>query len=470
VPLARGRVELTLGPFVLLRRLAAGGMAEVYLARRAWARGFEKTVALKCIHAHLCEDPDLVTMFLDEARIAGSLSHPFIAEIHELGEADGRPYLSEEFVFGKDLRAITRVRGPWPLGEALGVARDVALALASAHRAMDARGRPLHIVHRDVTPRNILLSFEGAVKLIDFGIAKAAQRHTETQGGVRKGKVAYMSPEHVRGEPLDGRADLFSLGVVLYELCLGRKPFEGEPGAELALRIAEEPHPPARDLDPGFPEDVAALLDRALAKSPAQRFASGDEMTLAIEACLSARGAVPSFGERARMLRILFAREYEAGPLSAGEAVIPSLPAPVDEHGTPGSGATMWFDTALEEARARAGGGSLVVLVPPASVSPEVTAPDPRDRKPRADAQTSGPESDLPEPKRESDLPAPKEEPDTAELRSDADLPQPKPQIELPFMQAERDFPGAPLPAPASSAQVDPEPPTPAYPGAPLNS
>src|SRR5882672_7985005 len=136
---------ITLGPFELLRRIAIGGMAEVFLARRLGPHRFEKLVALKCIHRHLTEDPEFVSMFLDEARIAACLSHPCIAEIHELGEAHSRPYLAEEFVFGKDLRSLSRAREGWPLIEALGIVRDVALALGSAHRATDTRGRPLSI-------------------------------------------------------------------------------------------------------------------------------------------------------------------------------------------------------------------------------------------------------------------------------------------------------------------------------------
>lgn len=337
-------MDVKLGSFVLLRRLAAGGMAEVFLARREGPRGFEKLVALKCIHRHLCDDPGFVAMFLDEARIAAVLSHPFIAEIHELGEAQGRPYLSEEFVFGKDLRALGPPRGRWRLEEALGIVREVALALDSAHRATDARGRPLHLVHRDVTPRNILVSFDGAVKLIDFGIAKAAQRHTETQGGVRKGKVAYMSPEQIQGDPVDGRADLFSLGVVLYELCLGQRPFEGEPGAELALKVAEQPHRPPRDLDAAFPQDVDAVIARALAKRPDERFESGEALSVALEDCLTRRASVPSFSARARRLRSLFPELYAAGPMAAGEPVIPSLPTPFDEPGTPATDATSWWE------------------------------------------------------------------------------------------------------------------------------
>jgi serine/threonine protein kinase len=332
--------SLALGPFALLSRIAIGGMAEVFLARREGPRGFEKLVALKCIHRHLCEDPDFVSMFLDEARIAGCLSHPCIAEIHELGETRQRPYLAEEFVFGKDLRALSRARGRWPLTEALGVVRDVALALGSAHRAADTRGRPLRIVHRDVTPKNILISFEGAVKLIDFGIAKAAQRSTQTQGGVLKGKMAYMSPEQVKGEPIDGRSDLFALGVALYELCLGRRPFDGEPGAELAHRIAEESYPAPEKVELGFPEDIGDVIRKCLAKAPSERFPDGEAMALAIENCLAARAAIPSFLGRATVVRSFFAADYANGPLSIGEPIVPSLPAPMDHTGTPTTGAT----------------------------------------------------------------------------------------------------------------------------------
>jgi serine/threonine protein kinase len=340
-----------LGPFALLRRIAVGGMAEVFLARREGPRGFEKLVALKCIHRHLCDDPEFVAMFLDEARIAACLSHPHIAEIHELGEAAGRPFLAEEFVFGKDLRSITRTRGTWPLPEALAIVRDVALALHHAHGAHDPRGRPLHIVHRDVTPKNILVSFEGAVKLIDFGVAKAAQRHTETVGGVRKGKLAYMSPEQVKGEPMDGRSDLFGLGVVLYELCTGRRPFEGE-SADLAHQIAEEPYRDPATFIADFPHDIAGVLSRALSKSPADRYPDGGAMALSIEACLTSRGTLPGLLTRSALVRELFPADLGSGPLMVGEPVIPSLPASVDRSGTPtgtpSTGATEWRDPSSE--------------------------------------------------------------------------------------------------------------------------
>ena len=205
------------GHFTLGKRLARGGMAEVFLARQRGPEGFDRKVAVKRILPHLAETADFVRMFLSEARLAARLSHPNIVHIYELGQVGGDYFIAMEYVDGVHAGQLiehARTEPIWPELIAR-IGADAAGALAYAHRLTDADGRPLQLVHRDVSPQNIMVSSDGIVKLVDFGIAKAASKAEETRPGVVKGKYAYMSPEQTVGRALDGRSDVFSLGVVL---------------------------------------------------------------------------------------------------------------------------------------------------------------------------------------------------------------------------------------------------------------
>src|SRR5207248_2792303 len=210
------------GKYLLLERIAVGGMAEVYAAKSFGVEGFERILAIKKILPTMGEDPELVSMFVDEARIAVQLSHPSIVQVLELGKHDETLYIAMEYISGRDLRQLLdrfRRRGhPMPIPYACAIAARVCDALDYAHRKRDASGNPLGIVHRDVSPQNVLVSFDGAVKLIDFGIAKAERRLQKTQSGILKGKVSDMTPEQVRGGPVDHRSDVFAAGVLLWEL------------------------------------------------------------------------------------------------------------------------------------------------------------------------------------------------------------------------------------------------------------
>ncbi|MCA9689515.1 MAG: serine/threonine protein kinase, partial [Myxococcales bacterium] len=220
------------GPYKLVERISVGGMAEVYKAVETGVEGFERTVAVKRILPHIAEDEEFITMFKDEAKIAGQLTHSNIAQIYNLGQQDDSFYIAMEYVAGKDARSIfTRCQQknrPMPLAQACFIVMKVCEGLDYAHNKKDKQGRSLNIVHRDVSPPNILVSYDGEVKLIDFGVAKAAGRVSRTQAGILKGKFGYMSPEQVRGMPLDRRSDVFALGVVLYELLTGTRLFQGE--------------------------------------------------------------------------------------------------------------------------------------------------------------------------------------------------------------------------------------------------
>lgn len=259
----------SLGPYRLVRRLGAGGMAEVHLAQRFGASGWEKAVAIKVLRAEHRGRADLERLLITEARLGARFAHPGLVGVHDLGLQGGIYYVCMDLVDGADLAALI-ARRPLPRALALHVAEALASALAYVHDLTDESGRPLGLVHRDVSPGNVLLSRSGEVKLSDFGIAKATAEDDRTWGRLRKGKYAYMAPEQIVGGALTGAADLFALGVTLHELLLGRRPFDGEgPLATMeALRRAELASDPARA---ALGETVDGLLRRLLARAPEGR-------------------------------------------------------------------------------------------------------------------------------------------------------------------------------------------------------
>ena len=226
------------GKYILLDRIASGGMAEVFRAKVTGAEDFQRLIAIKCILPHLVEDEEFCRMFIDEAKLASHLSHANICQIYELGDHAGRLYIGMELITGCNLREMTRrvqklgLRLPDSL--VAYIISKAAEALDYAHQMKNPDGSPINLVHRDVSPQNILLSYDGAVKLVDFGIAKAEQRLTETQSGVLKGKFSYMAPEQVRGKASDQRSDIFAWGCVLWELLVGKKAFHGESDLEIS--------------------------------------------------------------------------------------------------------------------------------------------------------------------------------------------------------------------------------------------
>jgi serine/threonine-protein kinase len=277
------------GRYELLAPIASGGMASVWAARIQGTRGFEKLVAVKTILPHLADDPRFETMFLDEARIASEIVHPNIAQVFDLGEQDGVLYLVCEWVDGESL-AMLRKRvvdqgHDMPVPIALRIMSDVCGGLHAAHELRDGTGKLLQVVHRDVSPQNIVISDAGAVKVIDFGVAKALNRTLgQTVAGKLKGKVQYMPPEQARGLQVDRRADLWSVGAVLYHLLAGRTPYEAEsPLGVLNMLLSEEPPPPLPDHVPG---SVADIVDRALRPDPVERYQTAAEMQVAIAMAL----------------------------------------------------------------------------------------------------------------------------------------------------------------------------------------
>ena len=274
------------GRYNIVRRVADGGMAEIFLATQLGREGFQKPVILKRIHSTIYADPQFRNMFIDEAHISMSLAHSNIALVLDLGVAQGRYFLVLELVDGWDLgRVMQRAAqsgSPLPRELGLYICADVCRALAYAHGKTDGM-TPLGIVHRDVSPHNILLSEQGEIKLTDFGIAKAMNKREQTGTGVVKGKVAFMSPEQAMGKPIDQRSDLFSLGTVLYLLMVRARPFEGPTDLETLLRVQKGDYTPPEAAAPDLEPEVAAIINRALRHDVNERYQTADEMLADIE-------------------------------------------------------------------------------------------------------------------------------------------------------------------------------------------
>ncbi len=277
------RFPIKFGKYLLLEKISSGGMAEVYRAKSFGVAGFEKSLAVKRILPHISEDPEFVAMFIDEAKIAAGLHHANICQIVEFGRVGDSYFQAMEYVAGCDMRYIRNRfrdnRRPLPPAVVLHVIERVCDALDYAHRKKDVLGQPLGIVHRDVSPQNMLVSFDGAVKLIDFGIAKAAHRVAKTQAGQIKGKFAYLSPEQIMGQPLDGRSDIFSLGTVMWELLTGRDLFTGANEMDILRKIIRADIPSLSQVAPKLPRELEGLVMQALALSPEDRYpTAGDFM------------------------------------------------------------------------------------------------------------------------------------------------------------------------------------------------
>ncbi len=276
-----------LGRYELLRRVASGGMGEIYLARTRGAGGFEKLVIIKTILPHLAEEEEFVTKFLDEGRIVVQLTHGNIVPVFDMGEDDGEYYIAMEYVPGLDLRAVLKrldaLGEQLPVSLALHVACEICKGLSYAHRKTDDQGRSLGIVHRDVSPSNVLISREGEVKIIDFGIARAADKVAQTASGRIQGKCCYMSPEQARGKPLDARSDIFSAGVLLYEMLTLVRPFEGRSDLE-SLELVRQCEVDAPGiLRPELSEELDQIVCRALAPDPDERYQTIDDLMVDLQ-------------------------------------------------------------------------------------------------------------------------------------------------------------------------------------------
>ena len=275
------------GRYELLKRIAAGGMGEVYLAKQAGLEGFEKLLVVKVLLPNLAEDREFTEMFLDEARIAARLDHPNIGQIYDMGEVNGSYYIAMEYIRGDDVvrlwKQARHQKRRIPAALAVRIAADAAAGLDYAHKAVGADNEPLRLIHRDVSPQNILVTFDGGVKLIDFGVAKAAGRVSHTSAGTIKGKYAYMSPEQINGGDIDHRSDIFALGVVLFEMLTARRLFKRENEVQTIQAVSECDVPKPSEVEPGIDPMLEGILLKALAKDRDDRFEDAQAFRMALE-------------------------------------------------------------------------------------------------------------------------------------------------------------------------------------------
>ncbi len=316
----------TLGKYSLVKKLAVGGMGEVWLARQKGPAGFDKLVVVKTLLKHLREDQEFVNMFFDEARIAAVLNHPNIAQIYDLGEDKGEYFIAMEYVHGLSLRdvvvhALEHGNG-MPLALKCRVIADAAAALDFAHQAKTPAGQPLDLIHRDVSPQNILIGFNGAVKLIDFGVAKAANKLVRTATGIIKGKYAYMSPEQAYGKQLDGRSDVFGLGTVFWEILCTERLFKRDNETEtLQAVVGADINPPSM-LDRAVPKSLDAIVLKALSRELPGRYESAAAFQKAIEGFLAKQRLPATNAHLAAFMKQLFPDDVEVAPLPEAEPTL----------------------------------------------------------------------------------------------------------------------------------------------------
>lgn len=289
-----------IGRYDILGELGAGGMAIVYLARAKGLGGFERLVAIKRLHEHLCREDSFVRMFLDEARIAARLHHSNVVAVHDVSEDDGRYFLVMDYVRGEPLAAV--LNHAWRGNSAAGfpsriaafLFSDIADALDAAHELRDTEGRSLGVIHRDISTRNLLFGYDGILRLLDFGVAKTEDQSQRTRTGAQKGTVAYMSPEQILARPLDRRVDIFSLGIVLWETTVGKRLFQAENDFATAARVRQASVPKPSTLRPGYPKGLEEIVLRALQRDPDQRFQTAGELATALREFLSEDQAILS--------------------------------------------------------------------------------------------------------------------------------------------------------------------------------
>ncbi len=308
-------IDWIFGEYKILKKIATGGMAEVFLAKRVGVKGFEKLLAIKRILPQFSENEEFISMFIDEAKLAAQLNHRNIVQIYDFGNQQGSYYIAMEYVFGKDLRTILKKskekKKKLPLAELAYIIKEAARGLEYAHDAKDPYGNPLHIIHRDVSPQNIFISYEGDVKIADFGIAKAASKSTETRAGVLKGKILYMSPEQAWGKMIDRRSALYSLGVLFYEMVTDRKIVEADSEFSMLekVRNAEVEFPP--EIFGNLPQPLFSVMKKALEREPSNRYKSAYEMRLDLENYLLSIKETLSEKKISDYLKDLFEDEIE---------------------------------------------------------------------------------------------------------------------------------------------------------------
>ena len=309
------RQPVPFGKYLLLERINVGGMAEIFLARSRGVQGFNRILAIKKILPTMAEDEEFIAMFIDEARIAAELSHTGIVQIFELGKFEDDYYIAMEFIHGNDLRFIqerqARAKCPMDVHMAAHIAFKICEALDYAHTKKDPTGKPMGIVHRDISPQNVILSYDGEVRICDFGIAKAANRSQKTQAGVLKGKFGYMSPEQVRGLPLDGRSDIFTVGTLLYELITLERLFVGESDFSTLEKVRNADVVPPSTYNRDVPEELEEIVLLALSKEVEDRHQGAAEMADALQVFMI-NNTLASTRDVSAFMRKSFEAEFEA--------------------------------------------------------------------------------------------------------------------------------------------------------------
>ena len=367
------------GKYILLRRIASGGMAEIYLARQEGMAGFAREVVIKRIHRHLSNDGEFVSMFHDEARLVARLSHPNIVSVHEFGQEDGAHYLAMEYVHGRPLSAAIKESKGIDIAHALRITSELCGGLDYAHSLADESGVSLGIVHRDISPQNVLLGFDGSVKIIDFGIAKAANQSHQTKAGSLKGKYSYMSPEQARGLQVDHRSDIHAAGIVLWEMLTGRSLFYRESMFDTMEAVLSLKPRSVRQGRPDLDEGIEEIVDRALAKEPDERFQTAGEMQLAVDEYTASRGLHSSSLGMGRYVRKLF-RDSSPAPGAEVPAAEEAQPAePVVAATAEAEGPSPSAGRRLDKAITRRDGQAVPPVEP--NQASEVTQPEHRQQR-----------------------------------------------------------------------------------------
>lgn len=392
---------LTGARLATVRTIAKGGMGRVELALRQEG-SFRRTYAVKRLAPEIAKDPLSRTMFVDEARVAGLIRHPNVVSVVDVGEDEHGPFLVMDFVEGLSLaRVISRARDRRiPVQVCARILRDVAAGLQAAHDVRDHRGAPLELVHRDISPQNILVGFDGVARLTDFGIAKAVGRATETTQGLLKGKVAYMAPEQLRFEPIDHRTDLYALGVVLHELVSGRRLFRGGEPAEIARAVLGAEVPALDDQRDDVPRSLASLCSDLLDRDPARRPAHARDVVRRAEVVIQERVQLEGPMDVGELVSTLCADEkaaLERELASLWDTHTPSIPAPISiavELPPDGTEPTATAPQGRVPVRMLAGAVAGAVLIAGVSfllVQPPSTVAAPSPPQPEAEVAQAGP-------------------------------------------------------------------------------
>jgi serine/threonine-protein kinase len=370
--------SVTLGKYRLIAELGRGGMAEVFLAvTSSAAMSFSKLVVLKKPREHLADDVDFMTMLVDEARIAARLNHPHLVQTLEVGEVNGQYFLTMEYLDGQPLhRILSRARATLPQAMHLSILADVLGGIHYAHQLKDYDGSPLQIVHRDVTPHNCFITYEGQTKVVDFGIAKAVGRASETRHGVVKGKTAYMAPEQACGQHVDGRVDVFAVGVMVFEAAVRGRMWKGVSETDIIRRLVGGAIPSSpKAVDPTVDNELDRICRKALMHAPGDRYATAQEFQADLEGYLASKGTRPSGREIGGYIATLFAdKRATTDKIIEGQLAHLKADARVSLAAMPRSSG----DSALSPSSTTSGGasGATATLVKPESAGNVASATD----------------------------------------------------------------------------------------------